>query len=63
MDFKKLLPILAPIVRQIWTDMLHPELLKLEGQITQQDLKIIVTALDAAVEAIIEGELKKLTEA
>lgn len=60
MDLKSLEPLLIPIVKQVWTDVIHPELLKLEAGIAQEDLKLIAVALDAALDKIVQAELAKL---
>lgn len=55
-----LLPVLLPLVKNIWVSVIHPEIQKLEGTISSADLKAVAMAVDAALEPLIEAELAKL---
>ncbi len=59
MDTTELVALAKPVVKLVWEQVIHPELLKLEAGITQADLEIVAAALDAAVDKIVEAELAK----
>ena len=57
MDAATLETIAKPVIKMVWEQVVHPELLKLEGKIAQADLVIICAALDAALNTVVEKEL------
>lgn len=59
MNLSMLEPLLAPIAMEIYTQLLLPELVKLDGQISSPDLKVVGDALLAAIEAIAGKEIPK----
>ena len=53
-------PYEAQIAKQAWESLIHPELLKLEGVITQEQLKTVIASLDAALDKYVEAEIAKI---
>lgn len=55
-----LLPLLAPVLVEIWNVAVYPELQKLEGQIKSEDLKLVADAFLAAINKIAAAEIPKI---
>lgn len=53
-------PYEAQIAKQLWENVIHPELQKLEAQIGNQTLAMVAQSVDAALNLLIEAEIKKL---
>ena len=53
-------PYEAQIAKEMWEKIIHPELLKLEGQISQDQIKLIATLLDGALNKYVEEQIGKL---
>lgn len=60
MDLSILKPLLAPLVMEVYNNIILPELKKLDAQIKSEDLKIIADAILIAIEKLAEKELPKL---
>lgn len=55
-----LLPLLVPVLSEVWTAVIMPELQKLEGQISSADLKLIAQTFTDALNKIAQAEIPKL---
>ena len=61
LDFLKGLgPVLEPILLNAEQNNLQPELKKLIDQVQSPDLKALLVALDGALDAFLQSEIKKL---
>jgi hypothetical protein len=53
-------PIIQPVLQEVYSSVLLPELQKLDGQVSAADLKIVADALLAAIQTIVPAEISKL---
>jgi hypothetical protein len=60
MNFSAIQPLLGQIALEVWNSFIQPELVKLEGQISQADLKVVVTAIESALNNVAQSELPKV---
>jgi nitrate/nitrite-specific signal transduction histidine kinase len=53
----------APVVSEVWSQVIHPLLQSEEAKIGNAEIKAFVAGLDAAVSALVQAELAKLAAA
>jgi hypothetical protein len=60
MNLKSLATLFAPLLTEVWTDYLYPEIQALENQIGSADVKTVATAVAGALNTIVGSEIAKL---
>lgn len=57
---KSVRPLLAPLLMELWTQVVYPELQKLEDQIGSPDLKLVVDTFEKALDTLAKAEIPKI---
>lgn len=60
MDLSWVKQVVAPLVLKAFDEVVMPELVKLEGQIASEDLKLVVDTVLQAVKKIGDTEIPKI---
>jgi hypothetical protein len=61
LDFlKAMLPVLEPMLVDVETNKIQPELKSLIAGVTNPELQAFLTGVDAALDALVKTEIKKL---